>query len=469
MPSSDPDMESMSHPLSPGADSAAHDPHDEAGLYRDELTNLAAVIRPVAICMVLASLVVAYVRDQTFDAALSSGLSTYLVINQDAASSAGKDEGTLFGEGLLNALVIVGVIMAAAFVMALCLYFRLTWLLAGYIMFAMTMLLGYTGGFMLFTTLTAYRVPMSYPTMAVLMWNFAIVGVISIFYQRGVPRSLTQWYLIAVGSIMAWTLSKFPEWTSWALLLMLALYDLCAVLTPCGPLRCLINLMQTRNVSMSGLVYEADVAPAGPPGAAVPEHLRAYTGQRDTLAVGRPAVGRAAAQEGRPASATAPPAPGASTTAVAPAPSPPASSSSSAPRGEPADPAASSAGGHHVLTEGVSEGAPIGDEPASGGRPANELEAMGDAMSSSIKLGLGDFVFYSVLVSRAALAGLTTFAACFVAILCGLAGTIALLAVLQRALPALPISIFLGLVIFFVVRLALVPLVVLFSASGIVA
>ena len=88
-------------------DSAAHDPHDEAGLYRDELTNLAAVIRPVAICMVLASLVVAYVRDQTFDAALSSGLSTYLVINQDAASSAGKDEGTLFGEGLLNALVIV--------------------------------------------------------------------------------------------------------------------------------------------------------------------------------------------------------------------------------------------------------------------------------------------------------------------------------------------------------------------------
>jgi len=35
----------------------------------------------------------------------------------------------------------------------------------------------------------------------------------------------------------------------------------------------------------------------------------------------------------------------------------------------------------------------------------------------SIKLGLGDFVFYSVLVSRAALFGFATFAACFVAVI----------------------------------------------------
>lgn len=35
----------------------------------------------------------------------------------------------------------------------------------------------------------------------------------------------------------------------------------------------------------------------------------------------------------------------------------------------------------------------------------------------SIRLGLGDFVFYSVLVSRAALFGLATLTACFVAVI----------------------------------------------------
>lgn len=32
--------------------------------------------------------------------------------------------------------------------------------------------------------------------------------------------------------------------TAWCLLFMLAVYDLCAVLTPCGPLKALVNLMQ---------------------------------------------------------------------------------------------------------------------------------------------------------------------------------------------------------------------------------
>lgn len=419
------------------------DPHDEAGLYRNELSNLAAVIRPVAICMVLASLAVAFVRDRAFDAALESGLSTYLVFNQDATSTEGKDDGTLIGEGVLNALVIVGAIACATFVMAACIFFRLTWLLGAYILFAMTMLLGYTGGFMAYTFVLANRLPISFPTLGFLVWNFAIVGVTSIFYQRGVPRSMTQGYLICVSVIMAWTLSKFPEWTSWALLVVLALYDLCAVLTPCGPLRCIINLVQTRNVSLSGLVYEAEVSQVAPGSAVTPEHLR-QQGQRDTLVTGRRPVGSGeAAGEGDAGSGS-----------VAPSGAPGSGSgSASAPSGT-------------VGAEAPRRASSVEPQAPEAHDEPGALEA---AIGSSVKLGLGDFVFYSVLVSRAALAGLTTFAACFVAILCGLAGTIALLAVIQRALPALPISIFLGVVVFFVVRLAVVPLVILFASQGIVA
>ncbi|KAG4102717.1 hypothetical protein H8356DRAFT_1032166 [Neocallimastix lanati (nom. inval.)] len=73
-----------------------------------------------------------------------------------------------------------------------------------------------------------------------------------------------------------------------------------------------------------------------------------------------------------------------------------------------------------------------------------------EAESTGIKLGLGDFVFYSVLVARAAMDGkdwLVTIN-CTVAVITGLTITIFLLAVLKKALPALPISIAFGLAIY---------------------
>lgn len=52
--------------------------------------------------------------------------------------------------------------------------------------------------------------------------------------------------------------------------------------------------------------------------------------------------------------------------------------------------------------------------------------------------GLGDFVFYSVLVSKAALYGFTAWAACVVVIVFGLGATLVLLAVYRMALPVRP-------------------------------
>ena len=53
---------------------------------------------------------------------------------------------------------------------------------------------------------------------------------------------------------VAWQLSYFNEWMAWALLIMLALYDLFAVLTPCGPLKALVKLMSKDDApSMPGV------------------------------------------------------------------------------------------------------------------------------------------------------------------------------------------------------------------------
>jgi len=77
-----------------------------------------------------------------------------------------------------------------------------------------------------------------------------------------------------------------------------------------------------------------------------------------------------------------------------------------------------------------------------------------------IKLGLGDFVFYSVLVGRAAMYDLMTVYACYLAIISGLGCTLILLSVCRQALPALPISIALGVLFYFLTRLLMEPFIV---------
>lgn len=163
--------------------------------------------------------------------------------------------------------------------------------LLGYMIFSSSVLLGMLGGLLwytgainsellllspyfsrrvlLHTALIIFDLPCDMVTFFTVLYNFSIVGVMAIFYQTGIPMLVTQGYLVATTVILAWNLSKFDEWTCWALLVALAFWDLCAVLTPCGPLQMLVGLMQERNEPLPGLLYEAQLPPP-------PEQLRHY-------------------------------------------------------------------------------------------------------------------------------------------------------------------------------------------------
>jgi presenilin 1 len=79
-------------------------------------------------------------------------------------------------------------------------------------------------------------------------------------------------------------------------------------------------------------------------------------------------------------------------------------------------------------------------------QPPSPSSSGGDGIGlpDAIKLGLGDFIFYSLLVGRASMYDLLAAAAAALAVVAGLGATLLLLALRRHALPALPISIALG-------------------------
>ena len=97
--------------------------------------------------------------------------------------------------------------------------------------------------------------------------------------------------------------------------------------------------------------------------------------------------------------------------------------------------------------------------------PVNRIPA--PERRKGIQLGLGDFVFYSVLVGRAALFDMSTVFTCTVAVITGLFLTLLLLGIWRKALPALPISIFLGMVFYFLTRIFVLPFIEELALAGV--
>ena len=62
------------------------------------------------------------------------------------------------------------------------------------------------------------------------------------------PKYLRQGYLIFFSSMIALTITIFlPPFTTWFILALLVLWDLFAVLAPCGPLKWIVSMMQKKD------------------------------------------------------------------------------------------------------------------------------------------------------------------------------------------------------------------------------
>ena len=391
--------------------------------------EVTSIVAPVSACMALTVLLVRalYLGRQDLSTAPTS------IATAVYHESSSDDVGTKVTGALLNALVFVLAITVMTFMMFLLFKYNCTKCLYGYMAFSSFTLLFFVGGYFIQTILEMSRLPFDAISFVFLLFNFAVVGTVAM-WTEWTPFVLKQAYLVIVAVVIAVLFTRIPAWTTWFLLIALVVYDLCAVLLPGGPLKALVELAMERNEAIPALVYES----------------RLTKGFRDDP---RQATEADAPREG-----------GEGGELLGRGPTHSASTSTASPVEIAADRGEE---GEEVDRAEAPESEPLigqGYQASDGVAPGlAEEEEMG--LPDSIKLGLGDFIFYSVLVGQASLFDMTTVYVCYLAIMAGLGATLVLLAIFQKALPALPISITLGVVFYFCTRYFLDPTVTPISVS----
>jgi len=342
-------------------------------------------------------------------------------------------------------------------------YLGCTKFLKLYMGFSAFVVLGFMGGEIALFLIEDFSIPIDCITFMLVLFNFAVVGVLAVFMSK-MAILVTQGYLVVIGMLVAYWFTLLPEWTTWVLLVALALYDLAAVLLPVGPLRLLVELAISRDEDIPALVYEArpvtynDTGSVG--GVA---QRRIWRGRRgDNLNDGSNSNSNAN---------------GVFVDNVDSESDSLSNASAVLDSNSDSDTLVS---GHNNATLVRAEEVQVPERDAELSAPLIDhrmniqpqqqedavsseslmLEGIGLGSSGAIKLGLGDFIFYSVLVGRAAMYDFMTVYACYLAIIAGLGITLMLLALYQKALPALPVSIALGVLFYLLTRFLLEVFVV---------
>ena len=309
-----------------------------------------------------------------------------------------SNPGLRFGEAIANALILVGVVLLMTILLVVLYKFRCYKILYGWMLLATFVILFFISFFYLLDLFKMYDIPIDIFTLFFVLWNFGCTGIAAIHWKA--PLRLQQAYLILSSALVSLIFIKYlPPWTAWAILIAISIYDLVAVLCPLGPLRILVNIARERDEQLfPALIYSSTMI----------------------WMIGMADRGKTVSES---------------------------ESSDSETEIASTDP--------DMVRQRRNAS---GDEQTGEGQQVST--SLGVFETRGPQLGLGDFIFYSILLGKAAhdsSGDFNTILACYLAICVGLCATLLFLVIVQKALPALPISITFGVVFFFGTRFIISP------------
>uniref|UniRef100_A0A914H2R9 Presenilin n=1 Tax=Globodera rostochiensis TaxID=31243 RepID=A0A914H2R9_GLORO len=446
---------------------------------------------PVSLCM---AFVVLSLKSSGFYSMKNKFYLPYTPFHSDT-----KNTGTLLIQAIGNALVMLIFVVLTTVVVVVLFYYRFYKLIRGWVVICTFSLLTLFSFSFVFELFKHYNIQLDYLSFSIVLWNWSLLGMVCMHWKG--PLKLQQFYLVVVCALMALVFIKYmPDWSVWTVLVMLSIWDLVAVLCPKGPLRVLVETTQDRNEAiLPALLYSSTVLYTIY-GSAVGAAAGAGAGGNDGNNNGddqqQPPCAAGFSSESGPELARL----NSSTTDALLSSSSSSSSTTTGTTvahrrlaGRSTDTSDDSANTLHT-TIGLTNGGSVGESrstrtglspgqqhhrrastaprtsrsarpprrPASKrgvqSRTGNAAKVMPPEEELGVKLGLGDFIFYSVLLGKASSYGdWNVTIACYVVILVGLACTLMLLALCRKALPALPISIFGGIIFFFATRWMITP------------
>jgi presenilin 1 len=135
--------------------------------------------------------------------------------------SGADSSGTRFVGSVGNALVFVGIVTVTTVLFVLLFKFRCMKILYGWLIGSTSLTLGAFGGAALWLIFSASNIALDYGTYAFVVWNFAVCGILAIFWRS--PPMVNRAYLIAVSALMAFFFTFMPEWSTWCLLVAISL------------------------------------------------------------------------------------------------------------------------------------------------------------------------------------------------------------------------------------------------------
>lgn len=316
-----------------------------------------------------------------------------------------------------------------------------------WIMIAVFLIFAYVGGLYLFDFCRSRCINLDWITLSFAVWNFTITGLFAIFDV--VPRIINQTYLIVMSALMAYVFRTLPSWSLWIILSALVVWDLFAVLSKYGPLKMLVEIAKNRDEPLPALVYDTNPEDAGREDATrttsvAPPKSRRHQNEDVDSSHNRRKTHRTKPEQQDLEVVTD---------------TNPVDNQNEEQVNENQGRERPSFFGRKRRAPGPADNTDTPNASSTNATREEDKIKVG-TLGTHLKLGLGDFVFYSILVAQASKSGAMTAITSFIAILAGLCATLFLVTVYRKALPALPISITAGLLFYVITRFTVQPFII---------